>query len=65
MAEEKPGEIHYVIIGRRSAHVLKKVQDLLKDHPEFVVIVDRRKGERRRAAGSVGSDKRRGKDRRM
>lgn len=65
MAEAKRKGVHHVIVGRRSARIKKEVEARLKGQPEFMVIVDRRKGERRRGTGSMRSDKRKGKDRRV
>lgn len=60
-----PLDAHYVIVSRRSAHKKEEVEVLLQGRPEFQVIVDRRKWERRKdnvpamdANGRTGSDRR-------
>jgi hypothetical protein len=45
MAEKKPKAVHYVVVGRRSARIVRTLRALLKGHPEFKVIVDRRRRE--------------------
>ena len=65
MAKKKPKAVHYVIVGRRSGVMAQALRSLLKGYPEFKVIVDRRRGEGRRESDTTGSEKRRGKDRRM
>lgn len=56
--------VHCVIIGRRSAHKQHEVEALLQGRPEFQVVVDRRRGERRKSIAVIGSDNRSGMDRR-
>ena len=58
------GDIHYVVIARRSALKRGEVENLLQGRPEFRVVVDRRVGERRKSAAVLGSDNRTGIDRR-
>lgn len=61
-----PAEVHYVIVGRRSAHKRDEIAILLKDSPQFQVIVDRRRSERRRNSFPVmGSENRTGIERRL
>ena len=56
--------LHYVVIGRRSAHKRADVENLFQGRPEFRVVVDRRAGERRKSSAVIGSDNRSGIDRR-
>ena len=56
--------VHYIVIGRRSAHKQSDVENLLQGRPEFRVVVERRTGERRKASAVIGSDNRSGIDRR-
>ena len=56
--------VHYVVIGRRSAHIRATVENLFQGRPEFRVVVDRRAGERRKSSAVIGSDNRSGIDRR-
>ena len=56
--------VHYVIIGRRSAHKQHEVAALLQGRSEFRVVLDRRHGERRKSMAVIGSDNRSGIDRR-
>ncbi|KRT69633.1 MAG: hypothetical protein A3I03_06220 [Candidatus Rokubacteria bacterium RIFCSPLOWO2_02_FULL_68_19] len=56
--------VHYVVIGRRSAHKRAAVENLFQGRPEFRVVVDRRAGERRKSSAVIGSDNRSGIDRR-
>lgn len=55
--------VHYVVIGRRSAHKRAAVENF-QGRPEFRVVVDRRAGERRKSSAVIGSDNRSGIDRR-
>ena len=64
MAKKKQAAFHYVIVGRRSAGIVRRLRALLKGHPEFKVIVDRRRGERRLGFDTTKSERRRGEDRR-
>ncbi len=59
------GDVHYVIIGRRSAHKQNELANLLRGKPEFQVVIDRRHGERRKSMAVLGSDNRSGIDRRQ
>lgn len=65
MAKKKPKALHYVVMGRRSAVMVQALRTLLKGYPEFKVVVDRRRGERRRSPDTTKSETRRRKDRRM
>ena len=56
--------VHCVIIGRQSADKQHEVAALLQGRPEFRVVVDRRRGERRKSIVVIGTDKRSGIDRR-
>ena len=56
--------VHYVVIGRRSAHKRSDVENLLQGRAEFRVVVERRAGERRKFSAVIGSDNRSGIDRR-
>ena len=57
-------DVHYVVIGRRSADKRADVEHLLQGRPEFRVVVERRAGERRKSSAVIGSDNRSGIDRR-
>ena len=57
-------DIHYVVIGRRSARKRSDVEHLLQGRAEFRVVVERRTGERRKSSTVIGSDNRSGIDRR-
>ena len=57
-------DIHYVVVGRRSAHKRVEVENLLQGRPEFRIVIDRRTAERRRSTAVMGSDNRTGIDRR-
>ena len=62
----QPSELHYVIISRRTANKKDQVETLLKGWPEFQVIVDRRRNERRKKNfAATSSDSRTGTDRRL
>lgn len=61
----QPSEVHYVVVSRRSAHKKDQVEVLLKGWPEFQVVVDRRRAERRKNVAVAGSDNRAGIDRRV
>lgn len=57
-------DVHYVVIGRHSAHKQSELVGLLQGRPEFRVLVERRCGERRKSLAVIGSDNRSGIDRR-
>ena len=57
-------DVHYVVIGRRSADKRADVENLLQGRSEFRVVVERRAGDRRKSSGVIGSDNRSGIDRR-
>ena len=57
-------DVHYVVIGRRSAHKRGEVENLFQGRSAFRVVVDRRTAERRKSAAVIGSDNRSGIDRR-
>ena len=57
-------DVHYVVVGRRSAHKRAEVENLLQGRPEFRVLIDRRTMERRKSMAVLGSDNRTGIDRR-
>lgn len=56
--------VHYVVIGRCSAHKRSDVENLLQGRSEFRVVVERRAGDRRKSTTVIGSDNRSGTDRR-
>ncbi len=61
-----PLDVHYVIVSRRSVHKKEEVEVLLQGRPEFQVIVDRRKWERRKdSVPDIGANHRAGSDRRL
>ena len=57
-------DVHYVVIGRRSADKRADVENLLQGRAEFRVVVERRAGDRRKSSAVIGSDNRCGIDRR-
>jgi hypothetical protein len=55
---------HLVILPRQSASQASDVQRLLSGHPDYEVVVDRRRAERRGSGNAASNDNRRARDRR-